>query len=94
LARQAVENYLSKVTDNERLKETDLHAMRKELLESALPFYEQFAKEESDDPEQAAERGRAYYRLAQVRFLLGESERMPKASFDPYIGENPGHPFS
>jgi serine/threonine protein kinase/tetratricopeptide (TPR) repeat protein len=75
LARQAVENYLSKVTDNERLKEADLHAMRKELLESALPFYEKFAKEERDDPEQAAERGRAYYRLGQVRDLLGEGEK-------------------
>jgi serine/threonine protein kinase len=75
LARQAVENYLIKVTDNERLKETDLHAMRKELLESALPFYEKFARQEGEDPEQAAERGRAYYRLAQVRDLLGEREK-------------------
>jgi serine/threonine protein kinase/tetratricopeptide (TPR) repeat protein len=75
LARQAVENYLSKVTDNERLKEADLHAMRKELLESALPFYEKFAQQEGDDPEQAAERGRAFYRLAQVCDLLGEDEK-------------------
>jgi serine/threonine protein kinase/tetratricopeptide (TPR) repeat protein len=75
LARQAVENYLSKVTDNERLKQTDLHAMRKELLESALPFYEKFAQQKGDDPEQAAERGRAFYRLAQVRNLLGEEEK-------------------
>jgi tetratricopeptide (TPR) repeat protein len=49
--------------------------MRKELLESALPFYEKFARQEGDDPEQAAERGRAYYRLAQVRNLLGEDEK-------------------
>jgi tetratricopeptide (TPR) repeat protein len=75
LARQAVENYLGKVTDNERLKEADLHAMRKELLESALPFYEKFAQQEGDDPEGAAERGRAYYRLAQVRDLMGETEK-------------------
>jgi tetratricopeptide (TPR) repeat protein len=75
LARQAVENYLSKVTDNERLKETDLHAMRKELLESALPYYEKFAQQEGDDAEGEAERGRTYYRLAQVRFLLGEREK-------------------
>jgi tetratricopeptide (TPR) repeat protein len=75
LARQAVENYLVKVTDNERLQQTDLLAMRKELLESALPFYEKFARQEGEDPEQAAERGRAYYRLAQVRDLLGEKEK-------------------
>ncbi|MFL5240707.1 MAG: protein kinase domain-containing protein [Gemmataceae bacterium] len=75
LARQAVENYLSKVADNERLKEVDLHAMRKELLESALPFYEKFAQQEGDDPEQAAERGRAYYRLAQVLERVGDGEK-------------------
>jgi hypothetical protein len=75
LARQAVENYLGKVTDNERLQEADLHGMRKELLESALPFYEKFAQQEGDDPEGAAERGRAYYRLAQVRDLMGETEK-------------------
>src|SRR5262249_42119595 len=75
LARQAVDNYLSKVTDNERLQETDLHVMRKELLESALPFYEQFAQQEGAGPEQLAERGRAYYRLGQVRTLLGEGEK-------------------
>jgi serine/threonine protein kinase len=75
LARQAVDNYLSKVADNERLKGADLHGMRKELLESALRFYEQFTREKSDDPEQAAERGRAYYRLGQVRDLIGEGEK-------------------
>src|SRR5579883_10455 len=75
LARQAVENYLGKVTDNERLQEADLHAMRKELLESALPFYEKFAQQEGEDAEGAADRGRAYYRLAQVRDLMGEKEK-------------------
>ncbi len=75
LARQAVENYLSKVTDNERLQQTDLHVMRKELLESALPYYEKFGEQEGDDAEGEAERGRTYYRLAQVRFLLSEREK-------------------
>jgi serine/threonine protein kinase/tetratricopeptide (TPR) repeat protein len=74
LARQAVDNYLSKVTDNERLQQADLHAMRKELLESALPFYEKFARQEGDDPAGAAERGRAYHRLGRVRETLGEHE--------------------
>jgi tetratricopeptide (TPR) repeat protein len=94
LARQAVENYLSKVTDNERLQEADLHVMRKELLESALPFYELFAQQEGDDPEQLAERGRAYYRLAQVRDLMGETEKaradfkQMEAIFEPLVASH------
>src|SRR5262249_16179363 len=32
LARQAVEDYLAKVTESRRLKEADFHALRKELL--------------------------------------------------------------
>src|SRR5262249_18444983 len=75
LARQAVEDFLTKVTENKRLKEADLHALRKALLESALPFYEEFAQRRSDDPELKAEQGRAFERLAKVRSVLGERER-------------------
>ncbi len=98
LARQAVENYLGKVTDNERLQEADLHAMRKELLESALPFYEKFAQQEGEDAEGAADRGRAYYRLAQVRDLMGEKEKaradfkQMESIFAPLVASHPDVP--
>jgi serine/threonine-protein kinase len=74
LARQAVEDYLAKVTENKRLKEADFHALRKELLQAALPFYEQFVRQTKNDPALRADQGRAYERLGQVRQLLGEME--------------------
>jgi tetratricopeptide (TPR) repeat protein len=75
LARQAVEDYLAKVTENKRLKEADFHALRKELLQAALPFYEQFVRQTKNDVALRADQGRAHERLGQVRQLLGEMEQ-------------------
>jgi serine/threonine protein kinase/tetratricopeptide (TPR) repeat protein len=74
LAKKAVEDFLTKVTQDKRLTQTDLHSLRKELLQSALPFYEEFARQKTDDPQMEAERGRAYHRLGEVRQALGETE--------------------
>ena len=62
-----MDKFLSKVTDNPKLKEKDFFQLRKELLETALPFYQKFVEERSDDPDLEAARGRAYLRLALVR---------------------------
>jgi eukaryotic-like serine/threonine-protein kinase len=75
LARQAVEDYLAKVTENKRLTEADFHPLRKELLQAALPFYERFVQQTESDPALLADQGRAYERLGKVRHLLGELER-------------------
>jgi tetratricopeptide (TPR) repeat protein len=70
-----VDKYLSKVTDNPKLKEADFNQLRKELLETALPFFEQFAEQESPDPDLRAARGRAYHRLATIRQVMGDRDR-------------------
>jgi serine/threonine-protein kinase len=75
LARQAVEDYLAKVTENKRLTEADLHSLRRDLLQAALPFYEKFVEQTENDPALRAEQGRAYERLGKVRNLLGESDK-------------------
>jgi eukaryotic-like serine/threonine-protein kinase len=74
LAKDAVDQYLSRVTDNPKLKEADFNHLRKELLETALPFYQQFAEQEGQDPQLRASRGQAYRRLAALRSDLGEKE--------------------
>jgi serine/threonine protein kinase/tetratricopeptide (TPR) repeat protein len=74
-ARKAVKDYLTKVADNRLLKEADFHELRRALLESAIPFYEEFVKQKSDDPELEAERGRAYGDLAELRDDLGEVDK-------------------
>ena len=47
-AREAVDEYLTRVTDDPRLKESDFNELRKQLLETAVPFYEQFVAQKSD----------------------------------------------
>jgi serine/threonine protein kinase/tetratricopeptide (TPR) repeat protein len=74
LANEAVEKYLSKVTDDPDLKRADFHRLRKKLLESAIPFFQKIAEQKSDDPEVEARRGRAYDRLGDVRRTMGENE--------------------
>ena len=72
LAKDAVDKYLNAVTDNPKLNEKDFHQLRKDLLETAVPFYRKFAEEQNGDRESEADRGRAYYRLGLVRDAMGE----------------------
>jgi tetratricopeptide (TPR) repeat protein len=74
LAKDSVDKYLSKVTDNPKLKQADFNQLRKELLETALPFFQQFAEQESPDAVVRAARGRAYHRLAVLRQALGDRD--------------------
>jgi serine/threonine-protein kinase len=74
LARRAVEDTITKVAENSLLQRADFHDLRKQLLASAVPYYHEFVKQQSDDPELEAERGRAYGRLALVRKEMGEME--------------------
>jgi serine/threonine-protein kinase len=74
LARRAVEDTTTKVAEEPLLKQANFHDLRKQLLASALPYYQEFVKQQSDDPELEAERGQAYFRLAQVRAEVGEKE--------------------
>jgi eukaryotic-like serine/threonine-protein kinase len=74
-AEKAVEEYLDGIEDNDRLKEADFLDLRKRLLSSAVPFYEDFVKARPASAELDAKRGRAYERLASVRRHLGDRER-------------------
>ncbi len=98
LAKDAVDKYLSKVTDNPKLTQADFHQLRKELLETALPFYQQFAEQESQDPELRAARGQAYRRLARLRAEMGDRETVlvdywrALEILEPLVAEFPAMP--
>jgi serine/threonine protein kinase/Flp pilus assembly protein TadD len=66
LAREAVDSFQTRVSENPELKAHSLERLRTRLLESASDFYEKFVKEQDDDPEIRAELGRAYYRLGKL----------------------------
>jgi serine/threonine protein kinase len=72
LARKAVEETVTKVAEEPQLKEADFHDLRRRLMTSAVPFYEEFVKQRRDDPKLEAERGQAYLRLARLRSDMRE----------------------
>jgi eukaryotic-like serine/threonine-protein kinase len=74
-ARQVVKQYLVKTTQNPRLRAADLSSLRKELLATAIPFYEEFVKQAQDDQDLEAERARAFGELALVRQETGDPRR-------------------
>jgi serine/threonine protein kinase len=71
-ARRAVDDYFTRVADDPRLKNEDLHALRLKLLETAVPFYQDFVNQKADDPSALADQGRIFHRLGNLRRDLGE----------------------
>jgi serine/threonine protein kinase len=74
-ARQAVKEYLVKIAGSPLLATGDFQPLRKELFETVIPFYEQFAQQEQRDPSLDFERGRVYEDLGFLRMNLSEPER-------------------
>lgn len=75
LARKAVDDYLNNVTDNPRLKQADFLALRRELLETALPFYERFVQQQSDDLSVLKDQAMALSKLGEIYGLTGQAAR-------------------
>jgi serine/threonine-protein kinase len=75
LARDAVDEYCTKVSDDPRLKEKDLEDLRKELLQTATKFHEKFVQRRGNDPQQRADLGRAYVRLGRLTAQIGSRDR-------------------
>jgi serine/threonine-protein kinase len=76
LARDAVDRYHTKVSENRLLNEPGLQPLRKELLETAREFYDRFVEERAGDPGVRADLARALGRLASI---TAEIESRPKA---------------
>jgi serine/threonine protein kinase len=74
-ARKAVDDFFVKVTEHPKLNAADFHALRKELLASALPFYEEFVKKHQDDPNLEFSRASVFGRLGVIHYMLGERDQ-------------------
>ena len=73
-ARKAVQDYLTRISENTLLKiqdRADLRALRKELLEVALKYYTGFITSHGDDPKLQAELGDAYTRVGSISDEIG-----------------------
>ncbi|RYD35146.1 MAG: serine/threonine protein kinase, partial [Verrucomicrobiaceae bacterium] len=76
-ARGAVDKYLSTVTDDPQLRDDHFRALRRTLLESAIPFYDEMAKTSAaGDPGLRLDQATSMGRLASIYYHLGDR---PKA---------------
>jgi serine/threonine protein kinase len=72
-AIQEVDDYFTQVSENKLLKSPlpGLQPLRKELLETALKYYQGFIEEHPDDPALQAEMAGAYFRVGIIRSEIG-----------------------
>jgi serine/threonine protein kinase len=78
-ALEAVDRMLTRVGNERLAKVPQLAELRRQVLDEALEFYRGFLRLESDDPTVRRETGRAYFRVAGVHLLLGESDQAEAA---------------
>ena len=74
-AREAVDTYLTQVSDNDVLRSQNLEPLRRELLRTARDFYERFVQQDPDDPDLQADLARAHARLGQITSVLESTPR-------------------
>ncbi|MBK1881315.1 serine/threonine protein kinase [Luteolibacter pohnpeiensis] len=72
-AKSVVDQYLSRVTENPKLNEADFLKLRRDLLESAMPFFEELVKYTGSDWELLKNQAWAAGRLAEIYGSLGET---------------------
>lgn len=70
-ARDAVDEYLTRVSEEVLLDEPGMQPLRKDLLELALNYYEEFAKERRNDDSLQTELALAYIRVGEIKETLG-----------------------
>jgi serine/threonine-protein kinase len=75
-ARQAVNDYFTTVSENTLLKSPlpGLQPLRKELLQSALTYYQDFVRQHGDDPALRADLAGAYLRMGKITVSIGSKE--------------------
>jgi serine/threonine protein kinase len=94
-AREAVDEYFTRVSESTLLNVPGLQPLRKELLESARKYYQGFLSQRNDDPNLRAEVGAASYRVAIITEMLGTADQARPAMEQArasYLGLTRDHP--
>jgi serine/threonine-protein kinase len=79
LARQAVDEMYLQVAEKWLADQAQLTEVQQEFLRKALAFYEQFAREEGDEPEVRSGTAEAYHRVAGIQKKLGRGAEAERA---------------
>jgi serine/threonine protein kinase len=73
MARDAVDQLFTRVSQSPKLKAQGMEKFRKDLLQDAKGFYERFIREQFDDPAVRYDLGLAQYRLGEIHRELGDN---------------------
>ena len=79
LARQAVDEYFNRVSQNKLLGVRGMQPLRKELLETALAYYQGFVKQRGDDPTLQVELADAYFKMGFINDEIGSKAEALRA---------------
>ena len=74
-----MDTFLTQVSESKLLGVPGLQPLRRELLQSALSYYEDFAKQRGDDPAMRGELASSYYRSGLIKDKLGETRAAAEA---------------
>jgi serine/threonine-protein kinase len=88
LARKAVEDYFTRVSEDTLLKKqdsVDIRRLRGELLTMALGYYREFLRQRSNDPELRRQLADAQFRVGQILFEIGDRPEEALAAFNASI---------
>jgi serine/threonine protein kinase len=69
MAKKAVDDYLTSVSENTLLKQqdsVDIRRLRQELLNTALKYYRSFVNQRNDDPNLRQQLANAYFRVGEI----------------------------
>ena len=70
-ARQAVNDYLARISEERLLNEPGMQPLRKDLLETALKYYQGFLAEHHDNPVLQAEIADTSLRMGSIISMIG-----------------------
>jgi serine/threonine protein kinase len=98
MAQKAVEDYLTNVSENTLLSvqdSVDMRGLRRDLLKSALVFYEQFVGQKKEDPLLRQQLAKAYFRVGQITREIDSltqamgAFRSAQGIWEPLVGAKP-----
>jgi serine/threonine protein kinase len=94
-ARKAVDDSFTTVSESQLLKVPGMQPLRRELLQSALTFYQDFLEKRGDDPALRGELAAAYLRVGKIHWELDELPQAHEAHeqarelFEELLKESP-----
>lgn len=82
-ARESVDRFFTAVSQQRLLKEPGLQPLRKELLQEALNYHQQFVTQYNDDDELRFELGVSHYYIAEIESLMSGSPQLADSLDEP-----------